>query len=106
MQPLLEQSIPRQFSPELIPTSYQANNEEVRIYALAVNILDAAGTVATSETDFTVAIQCGPNNVPSNSFDIRFSPTLLMVDHSSFKLITVVVSVNGAHVSSIRMLDA
>ena len=50
----------------------QANNEEVRIYALAVNILDAAGTVATSETDFQVAIQCGPNNVPSNSFDISW----------------------------------
>lgn len=50
----------------------QANNEEVRIYALAVNILDSAGTVATSETDFQVAIQCGPNNVPSNSFDISW----------------------------------
>ena len=50
----------------------QANNEEVRIYALAVNIIDAAGTVATSETDFKVAIQCGPNNVPSNAFDISW----------------------------------
>ena len=50
----------------------QANNEEVRLYALAVNILDAAGTVATAETDFQVSIQCGPNNVPSNAFDISW----------------------------------
>ena len=50
----------------------QANNEEVRLYAIAVNILDNAGTVATTETDFNVQIQVGPNNVPSNSFDISW----------------------------------
>ena len=50
----------------------QANNEEVRLYALAVNILDAAGTVATTQTNFQVSIQCGPNNVPSNAFDISW----------------------------------
>ena len=48
----------------------QANNEEVRIYALAVRIQDAAGDAATTETDFAVSVQVGPNNVPSNQFDI------------------------------------
>ena len=48
----------------------QANNEEVRIYAMAVRIQDASGDAATSETDFAVSVQVGPNNVPSNQFDI------------------------------------
>lgn len=48
----------------------QANNEEVRIYALAVRIQDASGDAATTETDFAVSVQVGPNNVPSNQFDI------------------------------------
>lgn len=48
----------------------QANNEEVRIYALAVRIQDASGNAATTETDFAVSVQVGPNNVPSNQFDI------------------------------------
>jgi hypothetical protein len=48
----------------------QANNEEVRIYALAVRILDANGTAATTDTDFAVQIQVGPNSVPSNQFDV------------------------------------
>lgn len=48
----------------------QANNEEVRIYALAVRIQDASGAAATTETDFAVSVQVGPNNVPSNQFDI------------------------------------
>jgi hypothetical protein len=48
----------------------QANNEEVRIYALAVRIQDAAGDAATAETDFAVSVQVGPNSVPSNQFDI------------------------------------
>jgi hypothetical protein len=48
----------------------QANNEEVRIYALAVRILDAAGSNVTTETDFAVSVQVGPNSVPSNQFDI------------------------------------
>jgi hypothetical protein len=48
----------------------QANNEEVRIYALAVQILDAAGSNVTTETDFAVSVQVGPNAVPSNQFDV------------------------------------
>ena len=48
----------------------QANNEEVRIYALAVRILDAAGSNVTTETDFAVSVQVGPNSVPSNQFDV------------------------------------
>lgn len=48
----------------------QANNEEVRIYAMAVRIQDASGDAATTETDFAVSVQVGPNNVPSNQFDI------------------------------------
>ena len=48
----------------------QANNEEVRIYAVAVRILDAAGTAATTDTDFALQVQVGPNSVPSNQFDI------------------------------------
>jgi hypothetical protein len=48
----------------------QANNEEVRLYAIAVRIIDAAGDAAGTETDFACSIQVGPNNVPSNQFDI------------------------------------
>jgi len=48
----------------------QANNEEVRIYAMAVRIQDASGDAATTETDFAVSVQVGPNSVPSNQFDI------------------------------------
>ena len=48
----------------------QANNEEVRIYAVAVRILDDAGTAATTDTDFALQVQVGPNSVPSNQFDI------------------------------------
>jgi len=50
----------------------QANNEECRIYALMVNILNENGapvTTATTDTDFNITIQVGPNNVPSNAFD-------------------------------------
>ena len=47
----------------------QANNEEVRLYAIAVQILDGTAS-ATSQIDFNVAIGVGPNYVPSNSFDI------------------------------------
>ncbi len=53
----------------------QANNEEVRIYGIAVRINDGIGTGgATSSTlnDFAVSIQVGANNVPSNQFDITW----------------------------------
>ena len=48
----------------------QANNEEVRIYGIAVRITDADGNNLTG--DFAVSIQVGANNVPSNQFDISW----------------------------------
>ncbi len=48
----------------------QANNEEVRIYGIAVRITDADGANLTG--DFAVSIQVGANNVPSNQFDISW----------------------------------
>ena len=48
----------------------QANNEEVRIYGIAVRITDAAGNNLTG--DYAVSIQVGANNVPSNQFDISW----------------------------------
>jgi len=58
----------------------QANNEEVRVYAVAVDfaLLDSSGNQITSTTDpkftmpsdFTMALSVGPNNIPSNAFDI------------------------------------
>ena len=48
----------------------QANNEEVRIYGVAVRIVDEDGTNVTTLTDFAMSLQVGPNNVPSNQFDI------------------------------------
>ena len=58
----------------------QANNEELRIYAVAVDIvlLDAAGNQMTAitdpkfsmPTDFTLTCGVGSNNVPSNAFDL------------------------------------
>ncbi len=50
----------------------QANNEEVRLYAVAVRITDEDFATATTDTDFALTIQCGPNNVPSNQFDIAW----------------------------------
>ena len=50
----------------------QANNEECRIYAIMVDILNENGapvTTATTDTDFNIQIQVGPNNIPSNAFD-------------------------------------
>ena len=56
----------------------QANNEEVRLYAVAVQILDdATGASATSLIDYNLAIGVGPNYVPSNSFDISWLQTNL-----------------------------
>ncbi len=48
----------------------QANNEEVRIYGIAVRITDADGNNLTG--DFAVSIQVGANNVPSNQFDVSW----------------------------------
>ena len=48
----------------------QANNEEVRIYAVATQIIDEDGATATTFTDFALQVQVGPNAVPSNQFDI------------------------------------
>ena len=50
----------------------QANNEECRIYAIMVDILDQNGTPAstsTTEVDFGITLQVGPNNIPTNEFD-------------------------------------
>ena len=52
----------------------QANNEEVRIYAMMVNITDGAGgqisKLTGTDIDFSVQITVGPNNIPSNAFNI------------------------------------
>ena len=51
----------------------QANNEEVRIYGIAVRINDSDDSaVSTTLNDFAVSIQVGANNVPSNQFDISW----------------------------------
>ena len=60
----------------------QANNEEVRVYAVAVDftLLDGSDNQIVSTTDpkftmpshFTMTLSVGPNNVPSNSFDIAW----------------------------------
>lgn len=55
----------------------QANNEEVRIYGVAVRILDENGSQVTTLTDFAMSLQVGPNNVPSNQFDIGWLATNL-----------------------------
>ena len=51
----------------------QANNEEVRLYAVGVEILDATtGAALATALDYSVSIQVGPNNVPSNAFSAGF----------------------------------
>ncbi len=55
----------------------QANNEEVRIYGVAVRIVDEDGSQVTTLTDFAMSLQVGPNNVPSNQFDIGWLATNL-----------------------------
>lgn len=50
----------------------QANNEECRIYAILVDILNENGTPAsttTTDVDFGISLQVGPNNIPTNEFD-------------------------------------
>lgn len=51
----------------------QANNEEVRIYAVQISILDqndAEAAVGTADINFALTIGVGSNNVPSNQFDL------------------------------------
>lgn len=51
----------------------QANNEEVRLYAIGIEMLDATtGAALTTALDYDVALQVGPNNVPSNAFSAGF----------------------------------
>lgn len=51
----------------------QANNEEVRIYGIAVRVFDSAdGAASTTFNDFAISIQVGANNVPSNQFDVTW----------------------------------
>lgn len=51
----------------------QANNEEVRLYAVGVEMLDATtGAALATALDYSVSIQVGPNNVPSNAFSAGF----------------------------------
>jgi len=51
--------------------TFQAANEELRIYAIAVEILSTTGTdVAATYNNFDLQIQAGVNPVPTNYFDI------------------------------------
>ncbi len=51
--------------------TYQSAYEEVRIYAIMVNIVDATDVDASaSMSDFQVSIEAGANKVPSNPFDV------------------------------------
>jgi|TARA_R110002020_G_scaffold49639_3_gene141187 hypothetical protein len=65
-------------------TTSQANNEEVRIYALQLALLDENGgdvlndpsaSAAIADVEFNCAITVGANNVPSQTFSL--TPTLL-----------------------------
>jgi len=69
----------------------QANNEEVRLYGIAVRIVDENGTTVTTLTDFAMSIQVGPNNVPSNQFDIGWLHTNLSNGGSILTLPTPVL---------------
>jgi len=67
-------------------TTSQANNEEVRVYALQVALLDELGTgISGTATDieFDVKITVGANNVPSQTFSL--TPALL----SESKMLTL-----------------
>jgi len=70
----------------------QANNEEVRIYGIAVRIIDEDGDSVTTLTDFAMSIQVGPNNVPSNQFDIGWLHTNLANGGSVLMLPTPVLA--------------
>ena len=60
-------------------TTSQANNEEVRVYALQVALLDELGTAISplvgTAVEFDVRITVGANNVPSQTFSL--TPTFL-----------------------------
>ncbi len=47
----------------------QAHNEELRLYAVSINLYDSNGTpITTAQEDFTITILAGPNSVPSKTF--------------------------------------
>ena len=50
----------------------QSSNEQVRIYAVQVRILDGTTLIeeTTTSNDFGLTISAGANNVPSNEFHI------------------------------------
>jgi len=51
--------------------TYQSAYEEVRIYAIMVNIVNSEDDDASaSMSDFQVSITAGANKVPSNAFDV------------------------------------
>jgi hypothetical protein len=52
--------------------TFQAANEEVRIYAIAVEIQDPStfADLAATSNNFEVKIQAGVNAVPTNYFDV------------------------------------
>ena len=52
--------------------TYQSAYEEVRIYAIMVNIVlnDDDTDYSASASDFQLSIEAGANKVPSNAFDI------------------------------------
>jgi|TARA_R110000765_G_scaffold191525_1_gene296817 hypothetical protein len=70
----------------------QANNEEVRLYGIAVRIIDEDGNSVTTLTDFAMSIQVGPNNVPSNQFDIGWLHTNISNGGSVLMLPTPVLA--------------
>ena len=70
----------------------QANNEEVRLYGIAVRIIDEDGDSVTTLTDFAMSIQVGPNNVPSNQFDVGWLHTNLANGGSVLMLPTPVLA--------------
>ena len=89
----------------------QANNEEVRIYGIAVRVTDSAGVTSAADNDFAVSIQVGANNVPSNQFDISWlanniangggilmfpSPVLVLFQQRIGVTVTTLSAITGA----------
>lgn len=56
-------------------TTSQANNEEVRVYSIQVDMQaednDALDPTTATECDFSLTIGVGPNNVPSQTIRLR-----------------------------------
>ena len=51
--------------------TYQSHDEEVRIYAIMTNFMEAGNTNTDQlEHFFSVTITAGPNAVPTNTFDL------------------------------------